>query len=74
MELFSGETEQTARKYFYIQKKIFTIMASTKRRASGRESFKKFNILPLASEFLLSLLSFVVDNVETFQTNSNIHK
>jgi hypothetical protein len=38
-----------------------------------RELFKKFNILPLASEFLLSLLSFVVDNIEKFQTNSDIH-
>jgi hypothetical protein len=47
-------------------------MANTKRRASCRELFKKCNILPLASEFLLSLLSFVVDNLETFQTNSDI--
>jgi hypothetical protein len=28
---------------------------------------------PPASEFLLSLLSFVVDNMEKFQTNSNTH-
>jgi hypothetical protein len=35
-------------------------MAGTKRRAS-------------CSEFLLSLLSFVVDNLEIFQTNSDIH-
>jgi hypothetical protein len=48
-------------------------MADTKRRASCRELFKKFNILPLASEFLLSLLSFITDNIETFQTNSDIH-
>jgi hypothetical protein len=37
------------------------------------ELFKKFNILPLSSEFFLSLSSFVVDNIETFQTNSDIH-
>jgi hypothetical protein len=48
-------------------------MAGTKRRASCRELFKKFNILPLLSECLLSLSSFVVDNIETFQTNSDIH-
>jgi hypothetical protein len=58
---------------FYIQKKIIWIMAGTKRKASCRELFKKFNILPLASKFLLSLLSFVVDNLKTFQTNSDIH-
>jgi hypothetical protein len=73
MELFSGENQQTAKKVFYIQKKIIRIMASTKRRASCRELFKKINILPLVSEFLLSLLSFVGDNLETFQTNSDIH-
>jgi hypothetical protein len=38
-----------------------------------RELFKKLNILLLASEFLLSLLSFIVDNMEKFQTNSDIH-
>jgi hypothetical protein len=58
---------------FYIQKKIIRILAGTKRRASYRELFKKLNILPLTSEFLLSLLSFVVDNIQTFQTNSDIH-
>jgi hypothetical protein len=31
----------------------------------------KFNILPLASEFLLSLLLFVVDNMEKFHTHSD---
>jgi hypothetical protein len=63
----------TNKKIFYIQKKIIKIMAGTKRTASYRELFKKFNILPLASKFLFSLLSFVVDNIETFQTNSDIH-
>jgi hypothetical protein len=48
-------------------------MASAKRRAACRELFKKNNILPLVSEFLLSLLLFVVDKIEKFQTNLNIH-
>jgi hypothetical protein len=48
-------------------------MAGAKRRASCRKLFKKFSILPLASEFLFSLLSFVVDNREKFQANSDIH-
>jgi hypothetical protein len=60
-----------SKKVFYIQKKIIRIMAGTKRRASCTELFTKFNILPVASEFLLSL-SFVV-NIETFQTNSDIY-
>jgi hypothetical protein len=67
------ENSTDGKKVFHIQKKIITVMAGTKRRASCRELFKKCNILPLASEFLLSLLSFVVDNLETFQTNSDIN-
>jgi hypothetical protein len=56
-----------------MQKKTIRIMAGVKRRVSCRELFKKFNILPVESEFLLSLLSFIVDNMEKFQTNSDIH-
>jgi hypothetical protein len=41
-------------------------MAGTKRRASSMELFRKFNILPLANEFLFSLSSFIVDNMEQF--------
>jgi hypothetical protein len=42
------------------------------KKTSCRELFKKFNILPLASEFLLSILSFIVYTIEKFQTNSVI--
>jgi hypothetical protein len=59
--IFWGNSTDS-KKIYYIQKKIIRIMAGTKRRASCRELFKKFNILPIASEFLLSLSSFVVDN------------
>jgi hypothetical protein len=62
-----------SKKVFYIQKKIIRITADTKRRTSCRELFKKINILPLASKFFLSVLSFVMDNIEKFQTNSDIH-
>jgi hypothetical protein len=41
---------------------------------SSRKTYRQeFNILPLASEFLLSLPSFMADNMEKFQTNSDIH-
>jgi hypothetical protein len=39
----------------------------------GRELFKKLNVLPDANEFLLSLLSFIVDNMKEFETNSAIY-
>lgn len=60
-------------KVFYIQKKMIRIIAGIKRRAWYRKLCKKFNILPLSSEYLLSLLSFIVDSIEKFQTNSGIH-
>jgi hypothetical protein len=59
----SQKTILNSKKVFYIQKRIISIMTSTKRRASCRELFKKFNVLLLDSEFLLSLLSFTVDNM-----------
>jgi hypothetical protein len=46
-------------------------MAGTERIAFCRELCKTFNILPLTSELLLSLLSFVADNVKTI---SNQHR
>jgi hypothetical protein len=48
-------------------------MEGATKTASCRELFKKFNILPLASECLLSLSSFVLDKMEKLQTNSGIH-
>jgi hypothetical protein len=38
---------------FYVQKSINRIKAAAKRRTSCRKLFKEFNILPLASEFML---------------------
>jgi hypothetical protein len=65
MELPSGEI-QDSKSIINIQKKIITIMAGVKK-VSRRELLKKFNIIPLVSEFLLSLLSFVVDKMQKFQ-------
>jgi hypothetical protein len=70
--IFGGNSTDS-KNYFTSKNTIIRIMAATKRIASCRELLKKFNILPLASEFLLSLLSFVVDNMKKFQTNSHIH-
>jgi hypothetical protein len=61
-----------SKRVFIIQKKIIRIMAGVKRRVSCRELFEIFSIHTLASEFLLTLLSFVVDDMEKSQTNSDI--
>jgi len=42
-------------------------------RVSCRGLFKKLNILPLYSQHILSLLLFVVKNIEEFISNSEVH-
>jgi hypothetical protein len=42
-------------------------------RVSCFELFKKLNILPLHSLYILSLLLFVVKNTEEFISNSKVH-
>jgi hypothetical protein len=67
------DSSTDGRKVFINQEKIIRIMAGVKRRVQCTEVFKKFNTLPHTIEFLLSLLSFIMDNLEKFQTNSDIH-
>jgi hypothetical protein len=42
-------------------------------RHSCRELFKMLNILPLQSQYILSLVLFVVNNKNQFKVNSEIH-
>jgi hypothetical protein len=42
-------------------------------RVSYRNSFKKLHILPLKSQYLLSLLIFVSQNKDLFTTNTESH-
>jgi hypothetical protein len=47
-------------------------MVGIRNRDSCREYFKRLNILPLQSQYLLSLL-FVAENVDYFRLNLEIH-
>ena len=47
------------------------IIANCKR--SCRNLFKKLQILPLASQYMLALLKFVVQNKNLFMTNNKNH-
>ena len=42
-------------------------------KVSCRELFKKLNILPLHSQYIFSILLFVVKNRGLFKTNSDVH-
>ena len=58
---------------FRLQKKAIRIMEGCGNRVSCRNLFKKLHILPLTSQYLLSLLMFVVQNKNLFITNIEYH-
>jgi hypothetical protein len=58
---------------FKLQKRAIRIIMNAGNRVSCRELFKKLNILPLHSQYILSLLLFVVKNVDEFTSNSDVH-
>jgi len=45
-------------------------MVGIRNRGSCREYFKRLKILPLQSQYLLSLWPFVAENVDYFRLNS----
>jgi len=60
-------------KIFRLLKKIIRIMMGCRSRDSCRKLFPNLEILPLPSEYILSLLLFVIRNKNQFQVNSEIH-
>ena len=58
---------------FKLQKSVIRIMMNAGNRESCRELFKKLNILPLHSQYILSLLLFVVKHINMFKLNSMVH-
>jgi hypothetical protein len=60
-------------KLFRIQKKVVRIMMGLKKRDSCRDSFKEMKILPLCSQYIYSLMQYVVNNRHLFTRNSEIH-
>lgn len=58
---------------FRSQKRVIRIMMNADNGQSCRELFRRLNILPLYSQYILSLLLFVVKNLHLFRRNSTIH-
>jgi hypothetical protein len=56
-----------------MQKKAIRIMEGYGNRVSCRNLFKKLQILPLTSQYLLSLLMFVVKNKNLFSVSIENH-
>jgi hypothetical protein len=55
---------------FTLQKNIFRNMASDQPRTSCRSQFKWSEILSVPYQYILSLMNFIINNQENFQTNS----
>jgi hypothetical protein len=61
-------------KDFMMKKKVGRLMMGLKKRDSCRDSFKEMTILPLYSQYIYSLMQYVVNNIHLFTRNSDIHK
>ena len=48
-------------------------MTNTDRRETCRPLFKQLKILPLPSQYILSILIFVANNKNLFISNSSVH-
>ena len=58
---------------FKIKKKAIRIIEGCGNSVSCRNLFKKLQILPLESQYTISLLMFVVQNKNLFMTNNENH-
>jgi len=61
------------RKRFTSQKQVIRIMAGAQHRTLHRSLFEQLEILPVPCQYILSLINFIINNWENFQTNSSIH-
>jgi len=69
--LFWGNSPDSI-KIFMLQKKIIRIMTGCRYKDSCRKLFINFKILPLPSQYILSLLMFMIRNRSQFLANSEI--
>jgi len=64
------ETHPHSIKIFRMQKRIIIIMIGFKSRVSCRNLFRRLEILSFVSQYVLSLMLFVVKNKNLFILNS----
>jgi hypothetical protein len=70
--IFWGNSSYTI-KVFRIQKKVTRIIMRLKKYDSCRNSFKEMKILPLCSQYIYSLMQYVVNNTHSFIRNTEVH-
>ena len=70
--IFGGNSSNSG-KIHALQKKVVRIMAGAQPRNLCRSLLKKLQISAISCHYILSLMNFVVNKQENFQTNSWIH-
>jgi hypothetical protein len=68
-----GGNSAHAQQVLKLQKRVIRIMSGTGPRCSCRNLFKKFNILPVPSPYILSLMLFIIENQQDFHTSACVH-
>jgi len=58
---------------FKPQKRVVRVMSGVGPRSSCRSLFRQLNILPIACQYILSLMLFIVDNQKDYLTNAYVH-
>jgi hypothetical protein len=58
---------------FRTQKRIIRVMSGLRAKDSCGDAFKEWRSLPLQSQYIFSLLIFVVNNMGSYQLTSQIH-
>jgi hypothetical protein len=70
--IFWGNTSDS-HKVFVIQKRIIRIMNGVDPTHTCRDLFRKLEILPVPCVYLFSLMTFVANNLDKFQTNHSVY-
>ena len=65
-------TSPHSKKIFRMQKRIVGIMMGCRKEVSCRNLFRKFKILPLMAQYILSLVMFIIKTNNQFTVNSEI--
>jgi hypothetical protein len=59
---------------FKLQKRVIRIIIGAKNRDSCQELFKRLKILTLRSQYIFSVVSFIIDNRDDYICNYDVHK
>jgi hypothetical protein len=58
---------------FRLQKRIISVVTNAKTRDSCRDLFKNLKILPMYSQYIYSIILFVVNNEDLYRSNYETH-